>query len=179
MYRSGTYFSAMASFWGGIAEEAATRMRRAWTDVEERRYSPASLFSDGIGFWAAAIDQYWNTIVSNASTPVPVVLFEISAGAQAPNTATQSKTAAVPLGVPAPDRKPLATPLACLSTETPGVMRNDIPAANVHVEVAPDRRELRISLVGLSGVRILPGHYSGIVYSAGTPLATVHVVATP
>jgi hypothetical protein len=179
MYRSGTYFSAMASFWGGIAEEAATRMRAAWMDVEERKYSPASLFSDGIGFWASAIDQYWNTILSNASTPVPIVLFEISAGAHDRTTATQSKTAAAPLGAPAPDRTPLATPLACLSTETPGAPRTDIPAANVRIEVAPDRRELRISLVGLSDLQIAPGHYSGLVYAAGTPLASLHVVATP
>lgn len=179
MNRSGTYFSAMASFWGGLAEEAATRCRRAWTEIEERRYSPASLFSDGVAFWATAVDRYWSAILSNASAPVPVVLFEISVGAKDAKTATQSKTEAVPLGGLAPDRTPIATPLACIATEPPGAPRYDIPAANVRVEVAPSRHELGVSLVGLSELRIGPGHYLGLVHAAGTPLVTVHVVATP
>lgn len=179
MSRSGTYFSAMASFWGGIAEEAATRMRSAWMDVEDRKYSPATLLSDGLGFWASAIDQYWSTILSNASTPVPVVLFEVSAGTGDRKTATQSKTVAVPLGAPAPEGTPLTTPLACVSTEPAGAPRYDIPAANVRVTISANRRELQIALVGLTDLHFPPGHYSGLVYAAGTPLATVHVVATP
>ncbi|MCW5891220.1 MAG: hypothetical protein KIT14_11800 [bacterium] len=178
MYRSGTYFSALASFWGGVAEDATTRCRRAWTEIEERRYSPASLFSDGVGFWTTTVEQYWSSILSNASTPVPVVLFEVSVGAKDPRTATQSKTAAVPLGLLAPDRAPHATPLACIATEPAGANRVDIPAANVHVTVTPNRNELEVSLVGLADVHLGPGHYWGLVYAAGTPLATVHVVAT-
>lgn len=179
MYRSGTYFSAMASFWGGVAEEAAIRFREAWMEVEDRKYSPASLLSDSMRFWASTMDQYWSTILSNASTPVPVVLLEVSVGAADRKTATQAKSVAVPLGVPAPEAKPLATPLACIATEPGGQERWDIPSANIRVEVSPNRRELQIGLVGLTELHFKPGHYWGLVYAAGTPLATVHVVATP
>lgn len=179
MYRSGTYFSAMASFWGGVAEDAATRFRAAWMDVEDRKYSPASLLSDGVSFWASTVDQYWSTILSNASTAVPVVLLEISIGAAAKDAATQSKSVAVPLGALAPDAKPLATPLACIATDPGGLPRWDIPSANVRVEIAQARKELHIALTGLSQLTLSTGHYWGLVYAAGTPLATVHVVATP
>jgi hypothetical protein len=175
MSRSGTYFSAMASYWGALAQDIATRYRSAWQDVEDRTYTPARILSDAVEFWARAADSWWSAIVSNASTAVPVVLFEITVG----SIPTQTKAEPIPLRVPTsgtPSKTGLARIWPPPSPANTG--GQEIPPDHVRVDLAPDGRELRVHLVGLDTLHLTRGHYEGLVYREGAPLAVLHVVAS-